>query len=268
MDNINNEEYRDTETHSKLKELSLFLTNYATYLMAVGVHTSRVVLNTERIANSLGVTADMIIFQKTIILTLRNKESNHSYSTLDKIKPLAPNFDYNSRLSALSWEAYDHKLSIEELKTKFDAIICRPRMNRWIVLFLVACANASFCHLFTGDWKSMVVVFFATLIGFFIRQYLVIKELNHLFIFVISSFVASMIGGIAVLFHIGNTPEIALGTSVLYLTPGVPLLNGVIDIIEGHVLAGFSHLMNAALSIICIAIGLSITLLLLGVNSL
>ena len=44
-----------------------------------------------------------------------------------------------------------------------------------------------------------------------------------------------MIGCTAVLYNIGNTPDIALGTSVLYLVPGVPLINGVIDVIEGHV---------------------------------
>lgn len=55
--------------------------------------------------------------------------------------------------------------------------------------------------------------------------------------------------------------ETALATSVLYLVPGVPLINGVIDIVEGHILIGFSRLINALLLIICIAIGLSATLL-------
>ena len=86
--------------------------------------------------------------------------------------------------------------------------------------------------------------------------------------FVSASFVASMIGSIATLYNIGNTPQIALGTSVLFLIPGVPLINGVLDIIEGHALAGVSRLINAALLIICLAIGLSLTLLLIGVDAL
>ena len=55
--------------------------------------------------------------------------------------------------------------------------------------------------------------------------------------------------------------ETALATSVLFLVPGVPLINGVIDIVEGHILIGCSRLINALLLIICIAIGLSATLL-------
>jgi uncharacterized membrane protein YjjP (DUF1212 family) len=50
---------------------------------------------------------------------------------------------------------------------------------------------------------------------------------------------------------------------VLYLIPGVPLINGVIDIVEGHVLTGFARLVEATLLIICIAVGLSITLMLI-----
>ena len=41
----------------------------------------------------------------------------------------------------------------------------------------------------------------------------------------------------------------------------MPLINGVIDIVEGHVLIGMSRLVNATLLIICIAVGLSATLL-------
>ena len=49
---------------------------------------------------------------------------------------------------------------------------------------------------------------------------------------------------------------------MLYLVPGVPLINGVIDVVEGHVLTGFARLTEAALLIVNIAIGLSFTLLL------
>ena len=64
--------------------------------------------------------------------------------------------------------------------------------------------------------------------------------------------------------HWGTTPDIAIGASVLYLIPGVPLINGIIDIIEGHVLAGTARLINALLLIVCIAFGMGITLLMMG----
>lgn len=252
-----------------IQELLNFLLEYSTSLMGVGVQTSRVVKNTSRIAESYGYNIDMTLFQRNIIMTITDKEDElHPKTSVDRIKSLPLNFDMISTLSALSWYTYDHHPSLAEVQKKFHDIMARPRISRWLVLFLVACANASFCRLFSGDLIAMGVVFVATLVGFFIRQEMMAKHLNHLFIFVVSSFAASMIGGGAVYFHLGDTPTIALASSVLYLIPGVPLINSVIDVIDGHVLAGISRFVNACLLIICIAIGLSITFLLLGVDSL
>ena len=59
-----------------------------------------------------------------------------------------------------------------------------------------------------------------------------------------------------------------MASSVLYLIPGVPLINSIIDILGGHVLIGMARAVNAAILIICIALGLSVTLLILGLDTL
>lgn len=256
------------EIHDKLKSVSAFLSDYSTTLMAVGVQTSRVVKNSSRIAESFGLDVDMTIFQKTIIMTLRDKDNTHSYSTVNKIKPMALNFFINSKLSTLSWDAYDHRLSLEEIRKRYDEIVNVPRESNLIVLILVAIANASFCRLFQGDAISMLIVFIATLFGFGLRQILMKRHWNHLAVFLISSFTASMIASSAFIFNLGDTPEVALGTSVLYLIPGVPLINSIMDIIDGHVLAGTSRFINASLLIIAISIGLSLTMLVTRISAL
>ena len=151
------------DIHQELKELSKFLSEYSTSLMAVGVQTSRIVRNTSRIAESFGFFCDMTIFQKTIIMTLRDADNSHSYSTVNKIKPMGLNFAINSALSTLSWEAYDEHLSLTELQRRYHEIVSKPRESKWLVLILVAFANASFCRLFQGDFISMGIVFAATL---------------------------------------------------------------------------------------------------------
>lgn len=256
------------DLHTQLKELSRFLADYSTCLMGVGVQTSRVVKNTSRIAEAFGLCVDITIFQKTVIMTVRDQENTHSYSTVNKIKPMALNFEMNAALSALSWAAVDEGLSLETLKQRYQQIVDKPREQDIVVLFLVACANACFCRLFQGDLISMGIVFVATLGGFYLRQVLMHRHWNHLAVFILSAFVASMIGSCGYLFGWGETPEIALGTSVLYLIPGVPLINSMMDIIDGHVLAGMSRFINAMLLVICIAIGLSVTLLITHISAL
>ncbi len=237
-----------------------FVAEYAAHLMGCGIHTSRVIRNTKRIGDALNFDVNISVFQKSIILTIQKNETQQIFSEVVEIPALPINFEHNSELSGLSWEAVDRKLSFEEIKEKFERIVSAPRMNQWLVLLLVGLANASFCRLFGGDWLSMLIVCIATFTGFYARMFMQARKINHYIIFIVSAFIASMISSTALLFD--TTSEIALATSVLYLIPGVPLINGVIDILEGHTLTGISRLTNALLLIICIAIGLSFTLFL------
>jgi uncharacterized membrane protein YjjP (DUF1212 family) len=243
-----------------MKEIALFIADYATCLLASGVHTSRVIRNSKRIGESYGVDIKMTTFHKTFVLTASCNEAADVFTTVIDIPALPVNFEFNSELSALSWEAYDVHLPLNKLREKYRLIVDKPRMNPHLVLLMVGLANASFCKLFGGSWVSVVIVFMATLAGFFARQQMQYRHVNHFIIFTVSAFISSMCASAALLFD--HTAEIAMATSVLYLIPGVPLINGVIDIVEGHTLTGCSRLIQAVLLVICIASGLSCSLLL------
>ena len=73
---------------------------------------------------------------------------------------------------------------------------------------------------------------------------------------------------LGVLLHLGNTPQTGMAGSVLCLIPCLPLVNAMLDILDGHVLMGLSRLIQASTLIICIALGLATTMLLMGVDSL
>jgi uncharacterized membrane protein YjjP (DUF1212 family) len=176
------------------------------------------------------------------------------------IPELPISFEYNAELSALSWKAYDEHLPLNTLRKEYRQIKTKPKMSPHVVLLLVGLANASFCRLFGGDWSATGIVFIATLAGFFVRQQMQHRHINHFIVFTVSAFIASMCASATLLFS--TTAEIAIATSVLFLIPGVPLINGVIDIVEGHTLTGVSRLIHALLLIICIAVGLSMPLLL------
>lgn len=179
---------------------------------------------------------------------------------------MALNFKINMKLSHLSWRAFDEKLPLSTLWSEFHRIISEPRESRWTVLILVAFANACFCRLFDGNYTSMCIVWIAIFVGFFIRQELTKRHWNMLAVFTICSFVSTMLGATDYLYFHGGTEDMSLGTSMLYLIPGVPIINGVMDTIDKHVLNGFARLLNAGLLIVSIALGLSFTLTILDVN--
>ena len=60
--------------NTDIQELSNFLLDFATTLMAVGSHTSRVVRNVTRIADSFGYGVDMTVFQRNITMTIKHRD--------------------------------------------------------------------------------------------------------------------------------------------------------------------------------------------------
>jgi uncharacterized membrane protein YjjP (DUF1212 family) len=256
-------------TGPNIHEIADVLTDMAAELMTSGAHTMRIIQNISRMAATFGYFIELSVFQQSIMMTITSKKDQVNRLTLiKKARPLLLNFTIVSDLSALSWDTFDKQLSFEEIKKRYHEIVSQKRMSRWLVLFLVGCANAAFCALFKGDLYAISLVFVATLAGFYLRQEMIKKHISHLIVFTTSAFVASLLAGLGYVFHLGHTPEVALASSVLYLIPGVPLINSILDIIEGHVLTGIARLVNATSLIVCIAIGLFASMLILGLEKL
>ena len=253
-----------------------FLLRFATTQTSVGVQTSRIIINTTRIAHAYGYEPTIMTFQRNITMTLTPVlgDGRHSYRPLDahpvsgmlqhRHGPL--NFFYNAELSRLSWFAYDNHLSLDELEERFQKIIQTPPMNRWLMLYLISQANMAFCLLFGGDLMSGLFVFLGTFCGFLLRQELNRHHVYHYLTVVLSAVVASFIVGVGAKLECEEMPKIALSASVLYLIPGVPFINGMMDVLDGYVLNGISRLLTAVMIVVSITVGLSFTLMSLALS--
>ena len=254
-----------------------FLLRFATTQTSVGVQTSRIVVNTTRVAHAYGYELTIMMFQRNITMTLMpatsdNTEASHisraqhPVTGMIRHRHLPLNFFLNAELSRLSWYTYDHHPSLEELEDRFEAIVTSPPVNRWLILFLISLANMAFCFLFGGDLGSGLYVFAGTLCGFFVRQELNARHVYPYLVICVSAFVASFVVGLGAKLGLEANPEIALGTSVLYLIPGVPFINGMMDLLDGFMLNGISRLMTAVMIVISITVGLSCTLMMLNLS--
>ena len=117
------------KTGESLLSIGKFIAEYSAHLMGAGVHTSRVVRNTKRIGEAFGLDVKLSVFHRNIILTIIDKETNEACNEVIDIPAHPISFEHNSELSALSWEAVDNHLSLEELKDKYKKIISAPRIH-------------------------------------------------------------------------------------------------------------------------------------------
>ena len=251
---------------ASLKEICLFLSKYSAWLLGSGATSIRLERNVRRMAQSLGCCAEMTILPRHIHMTVFLPDNSDSYTYIIATHPMPISFDINTRLSRLSWSMADDHLSLDDAETRFEEIINTPPADKHLVLLLASCANAAFCRLFTGDWAAVGVVFLSTLAGFYLKQLLTARKMDVRLVFIICAFISSVLASSATFFSIGHTPDIAVGTSVLYLVPGIPFLNSFSDMLNGHYICAFGRFVHAVVLTCCLSLGLCGGMLLMNLS--
>ncbi len=131
------------------------------------------------------------------------------------------NFKLIFELSALSWAIYDHKYELEKAKSAFNAISIQKKHSYVLNLLFVSIANSGFCRLFGGDFGAGVLVFFATFLGLLLRFALTKIKIDLRIQYILCSFVSSWFVFLGLDMGYTNTSDAALGSSILYLIPGI-----------------------------------------------
>lgn len=245
-----------------IKELSNFLLDYAVMLMRSGANTERTVRNVARISQSFGYETAIAIFQRNITMTIQDPaDSAKGYTLVKQQMPPHLSLSIVNDLSALSWQSFDTDISLNEVKERYSEILSKAHSSNFIVLLFASFAIAAFCELLGGDYYAMLIVFLSTLVAFSLRLFLLKLKFDVRAMITVVSFTASFAAYLIGTFLIStNTLDVAVSTSVLFLIPGVHIINSVTDILDGHVITGISRAVSSMILVICIAIGLYSTL--------
>ncbi|MDD5856050.1 MAG: threonine/serine exporter family protein [Prevotella sp.] len=249
-----------------LKETAAFLAEYASLLLGCGSTCIRIEKNTRRMAEAFGVNIDIFIMPAHVTVSVWNTDRSQTEMAQRKTASCGISFDLNTRLSQLSWKVADNSLPLHTAVERFQCIKTTKPTGKWEVLILASFANAAFCRLFGGDYFAMLIVFVSTLTGYRLKQIMLEDGRDVRLTFLCASFFSASISAGGHIFNIGSTPELALGTSVLYLIPGVPYINSVSDMIYRHYLCAFSRFLDAAVLTACLSAGLCAGMLMLGLK--
>jgi len=243
------------------QELSKILLEVGSLLMASGANSARIRTTILRIAGAYGYNAELLITHRALMLTIFDEEHDFFQSSLKRTSPHGANFRMVSGISRMSWHIVEEKWSFEQVWTEIKRLKSLPHFPRLVILATVALAGASFCRLFGGGVVEMLVAFVATFFGLFVRQEALKKGFNAYLCIFFASFASCLISGSSVKFGIGMNPEHAFATSVLYLIPGIPLINSLSDLLDGNIMNGIVRGMNGLMIAFSIALGMLCTIL-------
>jgi uncharacterized membrane protein YjjP (DUF1212 family) len=239
-----------------IKEIGSMLLETAALLMSSGATTNRVRITVNRISEAFGYSADMLITNRAITLTLNDEDKEEDFHSLKRTSPHGVNFRIVSGISRMSWKVVEEKWTIEQINNELKRLTSLPHYPRLLLLFVVAVAGASFCRIFGGGITEMFVTFLATFAGLFVRQESVKLEFNPYLCVFFASFTAAMIAGAFRKLGVGTCMEHSFTASVLFLIPGVPLINSFTDLMDGNILNGAVRGINGLMIAFGIALGL------------
>ena len=242
-------------------DIGALLLEIGALLMSSGANTNRIRLTLQRIGKSYNFKTDFLITHRAIMLTLKDSDGNVSFNELKQTYAHVANFKIVSGLSKLSWQIAEEKLSVKKARKEVQRLKALPHYPRYVVLTVVAFACSSFCGLNDGSFIEMLIVFIAAFLGVFLRQELAKKKVNPYFNIFIASFFTAMISGALGLLLPYKHDNILFITSILYLIPGIQLINSITDILDGNTLNGIVRAFIGLVVSFAISAGLLLAIL-------
>lgn len=256
----------DSPTPPSVQDMCIFLSEYSVVLFSSGATCIRMDRNLHRMAASQGMKVEFSILPRHIHITVTELDGPSTFTSIVSIRNSPISFCKIATLSKLSWQMADGRIDFQEACKLLEIIDHTPPTNPWMTLALVSAANAAFCRLFGGDAVAMLIVFMATATGFLLKRVLTSIQVDTRIVTILCALLSTLIAATDHLCSLGSTPDITIGTSVLYLVPGIPFINSFCDLLDCHYLCAFGRFMHAVVIMCCLSLGLVVGMMIMNIG--
>ncbi|ADQ79499.1 protein of unknown function DUF1212 [Paludibacter propionicigenes WB4] len=252
----------------KATEVAEFILDAGVFLMASGAHSGRVWRNCRRIAEHWGYRMNFNpTFTGILVSVWNDKDRENAVTRYKTAPPNSVHLETLTEISHLSWKIADGEIEYADASRELEAIKHKAHYPFWLIALAVGISCGCLCTLAGGSPVDAALAFCGASVGSVARYFILKKQFNQFLSIIIASAITTLIAGADTIFGLGRAPEMTLATSVLYLIPGVPLINSVIDLLEGYFSASIARSLFAASIISCIAVGMTLSIMLLGINN-
>jgi uncharacterized membrane protein YjjP (DUF1212 family) len=233
-------------------------------LMQNGADTGAVVAAVERVAVAFGCEAHLLVTYELLLLAV--SAGGRSLTRIGhRVPAMNVGLTVLGAVNRIVADAESGRLGLSDVKAALEqAEHPAPPYNRWLVVVAVGLTAGSLSRLFGGDWPTFAVAWLAGAAGTWLRQALGSRGANPIAIPVAAACLSGIIGGVAVRLGASGTPALCLIAPGMIIMPGVPLINGVHDMIRNHMTLGLGRLGFAGLVTTAIALGLFVATLVTG----
>jgi uncharacterized membrane protein YjjP (DUF1212 family) len=224
-------------------------------LLLNGADTEQVQASMARFAAVFGVEANLLVSYEAVLVTLVAGEQIHT-KVGHRLPGIGVGMSAIEAINRLVDDAGDGRLHLDKVQAALDAIEHHsPAYSRWLVVAGLGVTAASLSRLFGGDWLACLAAGSGGASGTWVRLEFGSRHVNPVLAAFVVALLGGIVGGVIVGFGASGTPALSLVAPAMILVPGVPLINGILDMIRNHVTMGLSRLGFAALVVLAIALG-------------
>ncbi|MBS7527419.1 threonine/serine exporter family protein [Fusibacter paucivorans] len=232
-------------------------------LLTNGAETYRVEDTVKRMLESRGMEeVNVFVIPTGIIMSTLDEGRNYSF--LERVNPAGIDLEVIDRTNDFSRRFTSSKMSLSDAEQQLEALLATPSYGRVIRFIFCGMAGGFFIFLFGGTIVEFLIAYLASSLTVLFFDYLTKYKINFFVKHLLAGAAASALGVLSILgaHAIGVQADlnmIIIGP-LMTLVPGVPLTNGIRDLISGELLSGSAKIMEALFVAIAIAFGVGIVL--------
>ncbi|MBR5912868.1 MAG: threonine/serine exporter family protein [Selenomonadaceae bacterium] len=237
------------------KKMELILTA-GQILNENGATNDKIIRVLNRIAMFMKIPTENISLHITKqIIFLEVFDGEKSVVSFRKCNKMAIDFEVISSITKISWQILKESVTLDGLKKIFGDINSKPKnYSHWQIIFAVGIACGGFCCLFGGNFIEIICTIISAMAGKFCQIKLLNHKVNEFLAIEIAAFTATTV---AYFSHRDSImPMIACS---LFLIPGVPIINSIINMINNFFQNAMIELFRAFLIILAMTGGIIIS---------
>lgn len=144
-------------------------------------------------------------------------------------------------VSQLSWRALAEKYVVPAFKADLDGMkleSSRRYYSPLVISIAAGIACGGFCKLFGCDWVAFIYTALAACLGFWARRWCNGLEINPYISTAIASCAATVVAYGTSFLPGSETPWFPMIACMLFLMPGIPLINSFDDLMNNYIVSG------------------------------
>lgn len=218
-------------------------------LMENGANSNQIIRDITRAAAFMGIPAASINIHITYSTLMVNiNDGDRSHISFHKSMKHGADMTVLSAVSKLAWQALEGNYSLDDYEGELRRIeAIAPHYPLWLQILSAGIACSGFCLLFGGDmWDALFTVISAAL-GFWVRELCIRSQFNIYMSIALAAFTATATAYGTHFFSQSPIPWYPMISGMLFIVPGIPLINAVDDLLNNYIVAGWSRTIHTVL---------------------